>query len=149
MSPFWKNLAVTVLVAAAAGAAGGWVGAERARGGLVATQPLRQSVEDIVNSGLDLTEAQRAEIRAIEDRYDRERSLLRNRVAKANAEVADALVSDMVYGRAAQLAVQHVQEGLGALQEATILYVLEVRDVLTMEQQQIYDRKVRETLTQP
>jgi hypothetical protein len=106
-------------------------------------------VEEIVNSGLDLTEAQRAEIRAIEDKYDRERSLLRNRVATANAEVADALMSDMVYGRAAQLAVQHVQEGLGALQEATILYVLEVRDVLTMEQQQIYDRKVRETLTQP
>ena len=148
MSPFWKNLAITVLVAAAAGAAGGWMGAERARGGLLATQPLRQSVEQIVGGSLNLTDAQRVEIAAIEDRYDRERSLLRNRVAQANAEVADALMADMVYGRAAQLAVQHVQEGLGALQEATILYVLEVRDVLTMEQQQIYDRKVRETLTQ-
>jgi hypothetical protein len=149
VSPFWKNLAITVLVAAAAGAAGGWMGAERARGGLLATQPLRQSVEQIVGSSLNLTDAQRVEIAAIEDRYDRERSLLRSRVAQANAEVADALMADMVYGRQAQLAVQHVQEGLGALQEATILYVLEVRDVLTMEQQQIYDRKVRETLTQP
>jgi hypothetical protein len=55
----------------------------------------------------------------------------------------------MVYGRQARIAVQHVQEGLGALQEATILYVLEVRDVLTAEQQQVYDRKVRETLTRP
>jgi hypothetical protein len=33
------------------------------------------------------------------------------------------------------------------LQRATILYVLEVRDVLTAEQQAIYDRRVREVLT--
>jgi len=33
------------------------------------------------------------------------------------------------------------------LQRATILYVLQVRDVLTPEQQMIYDRKVREVLT--
>jgi Spy/CpxP family protein refolding chaperone len=149
MSPFLRNLAVTVLVALAAGAAGGWMGAERARDDFLATQPLRQSVQDIVANGLALTEAQREEIRQIEDRYDRERSLIRSRISKANADVADALISDMVYGRAARIAVQEVKEGLGTLQEETILYVLEVRDVLTMEQQQIYDRRVRETLTQP
>ena len=149
MSPFWKNLAVTILVATAAGVAGGWMGADRARGGLLNTQPLRQTVQDIVGDGLNLTDAQREEIRQIENRYDKQRSLLRHRVAQANVEVADALMSDMVYGRQARIAVQHVQEGLGALQEATILYVLEVRDVLNAEQQQIYDRRVRETLTQP
>jgi Spy/CpxP family protein refolding chaperone len=149
MSPFLKNIAVTILVALAAGAAGGWMGTERARGGLLNTQPLRESVQHIVATGIDLTEAQREEIRQIEDRYDVQRRLLRNSVSQANTEVADALMSDMVYGRQAREAVQHVQQGLGALQEATILYVLEVRDVLTMEQQRIYDQKVRETLTRP
>lgn len=149
MSPFWRNLAVTVLVALAAGAAGGWMGAERARDGLLATQPLRQSVQDIVHNDLTLTEAQRRDVQEIEDRYYQQRGSLRNKISEANLELADALVSDMVYGRQARLAVQHVQEGLGALQEATIMYVLEVRDVLTTEQQRIYDRKVRETLTQP
>jgi hypothetical protein len=36
---------------------------------------------------------------------------------------------------------------LGELQRATIMYVLEVRDVLTPEQQMVYDRRVREVLT--
>jgi hypothetical protein len=40
-----------------------------------------------------------------------------------------------------------VEQGLGQLQRATVVYVLEVRDVLTPEQQMIYDRKVRELLT--
>ncbi len=53
----------------------------------------------------------------------------------------------MAFGREAQTASNHVEEGLGELQRATILYVLQVRDVLTAEQQMIYDRRVREVLT--
>jgi hypothetical protein len=147
MSPLWRNLLLTVFVALAAGAAGGWIGAERTRGGLLATQPLRDSVQEVVRNDLQLTAPQRSEIEQIEDRYYRQRGHLRNQISEANIELADALMSDMAYGRQAQLAVQHVQQGLGELQKATILYVLEVRDVLTMEQQRIYDRKVREALT--
>ena len=149
MSPFWRNIAVTLLVAAAAGAAGGWVGAERAGGGLLNTQPLRQSVHDVVTSGLALTAPQKKDIQEIEDRYYQKRGLLRNQIAKANMELADALMTDMSFGREAQAAVSHVQEGLGELQKATILYVLEVRDELTPEQQKTYDRKVREALVAP
>jgi hypothetical protein len=149
MSPFWRNIAVTLLVAAAAGAAGGWVGAERAGGHLLNTQPLRQSVHDVVTSGLTLTVAQKKDIQDIEDRYFQKRGLLRNQIAKANMELADALMTDMSFGREAQTAVSHVQEGLGDLQKATILYVLEVRDVLTPDQQKAYDRKVREALVAP
>lgn len=149
MNPFWRNLVVTVLVAAAAGAAGGWVGAERAGDRLLNTQPLRQSVQDVVASGLNLTADQKKEIQEIEDRYYQKRGFLRNQIAKANMELADALMADMAFGREAQTAVAHVQEGLGDLQKATILYVLEVRDVLTTEQQKAYDRKVREALVSP
>jgi hypothetical protein len=42
-----------------------------------------------------------------------------------------------------------VQEGLGELQRATVLYVLEVRDVLNPDQQMVYDRRIREALTAP
>ncbi len=147
MSPFWRNLCVTVMVATAAGAAGGWMGAERAQGSLLTTQPLRQSVDDVVAHDLALNDAQRSEITRIQDRFDAERRRLRNRVAEGNLQLADALMADMAYGRQAQLAVQTVQEGLGDLQKATIVYVLEVRDVLTMEQQRLYDRRVREALT--
>ena len=149
MSPFWRNIAVTLLVAAAAGAAGGWVGAERAGGRLLNTQPLRQSVHDVVTNGLNLTQAQKKDIQEIEDRYYQKRGLLRNQISEANMELADALMVDMAFGREAQTAISHVQEGLGELQKATILYVLEVRDVLTPDQQKAYDRKVREALVAP
>ena len=149
MNPFWRNLIVTVMVAVAAGAAGGWMGAEGARDQLVEALPLRQSVEDIVRNGLDLSEEQAAEIQSIEDRFYQRRGMLRNRIAEANIDLADALLSDMSYGRAAQMAVMDVQEGLGELQRATVLYVLEVRDVLTPDQQAIYDRRIREALTAP
>jgi hypothetical protein len=149
MNPFWRNLVVTVVVALAAGAAGGWIGAESSRDRLVEALPLRQSVEDIVRNGLELSDAQAAEIQAIEDRFYQRRGMLRNQIAEANIDLADALLSDMVYGRAAQMAVMDVQEGLGELQRATVLYVLEVRDVLNPDQQMVYDRRIREALTAP
>lgn len=149
MNPYWRNLVVTVVVALAAGAAGGWIGAESSRDRLAEALPLRQSVEDIVRNGLDLSDAQAAEIQGIEDRFYQRRGMLRNQIAEANIDLADALLSDMVYGRAAQMAVMDVQEGLGELQRATVLYVLEVRDVLNPDQQMVYDRRIREALTAP
>ena len=96
---------------------------------------------------LQLTSGQAKEIDAIEQRYFRHRIELRNRVTVANRELADALMADMAFGREAQQAANHVEVGLGDLQRATILYVLEVRDVLNPVQQVTYDRKVREVLT--
>jgi Spy/CpxP family protein refolding chaperone len=94
-----------------------------------------------------LTQKQSQEIQAIESRYYDKRTSLRRQVSDANRELADALMSDMAFGREAQQASNHVEQGLGELQRATIMYVLEVRDVLTPEQQMVYDRRVREVLT--
>ena len=147
MNPFWRNLLVTVAVASLAGAIGGWMGARNALGDDAQVLPLRQTVHEIVGRDLQLTSAQTKEIQSIEDKYYGQRSALRQQVAKANRELADALMADMAFGREAQQASNHVEQGLGQLQRATILYVLEVRDVLTPGQQTIYDRKVREVLT--
>ena len=61
--------------------------------------------------------------------------------------ITSAALASLAMRLEAQQASSHVEQGLGQLQRATILYVLEVRDVLTPEQQMIYDRKVREVLT--
>jgi len=147
LNPLWRNLAITLVVALLAGGAGGWFGArnalEREEQGLA----LRQTVHEIVRTDVKLTADQAKEVQAIEDKYYNTRSTLRNQVADANRELADALMADMAFGREAQTASNHVEEGLGELQRATILYVLQVRDVLTAEQQMIYDRRVREVLT--
>jgi Spy/CpxP family protein refolding chaperone len=146
LNPLWRNLAITVVVAVLAGGVGGWLGAENA---LDADQglPLRQTVHEIVRRDLNLTPDQSKEIQAIEDKYYDRRTALRQNVAAANSELADALMADMAFGREAQTASNHVEQGLGELQRATIMYVLQVRDVLTPEQQMVYDRKVREVLT--
>ena len=146
MSPFLRNLAITIVVALAAGWAGGWLGVRT----LVAEDemlPLRQTVSAIVRNDLRLSDEQMQNIQNIENRYYDRRIQLRTNVAQANRELADALMNDMAFGREAQQASSHVERGLGDLQRATIIYVLEVRDVLTPEQQVIYDRKVREVLT--
>jgi Spy/CpxP family protein refolding chaperone len=147
MNPFWRNIVITLVVALLAGTFGGWMGAQRALDNDPQSLPLRQTVSDIVRRDIRLTQNQTKEIQSIEDRYYNKRSSLRVRVAQANRELADALMADMAFGREAQQASNHVEEGLGELQRATILYVLEVRDVLTPEQQMVYDRRVREALT--
>lgn len=146
MSAYWRNLAITVVVALAAGWAGGALGV-RTLGPVEEMLPLRQSVSAIVRNDLRLTDEQMRELQNIENRYYDRRIQLRSHVAEANRELADALMNDMAFGREAQQASQHVERGLGDLQRATIVYVLEVRDVLTPEQQMVYDRKVREVLT--
>jgi Spy/CpxP family protein refolding chaperone len=147
VSPFWRNLAITFMVAVVAGAIGGWMGARNVIENDAQTLPLRQTVSEIVHRDLDLTPDQAKEVQAIENKYYERRSELRTQVAGANRELADALMADMAFGREAQQATNHVEAGLGELQRATVLYVLQVRDVLKPEQQMIYDRKVREVLT--
>ena len=147
MNPFWRNLLITVAVALMAGGIGGWLGTRNALDSDTQTLPLRQTVREIVSQDLKLTPDQTKNIQSIEDKYYGQRTTLRQDVATANRELADALMSDMAFGREAQEASNHVERGLGQLQRATILYVLEVRDVLTPSQQMIYDRKVRDVLT--
>jgi hypothetical protein len=146
VSAFWRNLAITVVVAMAAGWAGGALGV-RTLAPVEEMLPLRQSVSAIVRNDLKLSDEQMHDIQNIENRYYDRRIQLRTHVAVANRELADALMNDMAFGREAQAASQHVERGLGDLQRATIVYVLEVRDVLTPEQQVVYDRKVRDVLT--
>jgi Spy/CpxP family protein refolding chaperone len=147
LNPLWRNLAVTVVVALLAGAVGGWMGARNAIDADTQTLPLRQTVSEIVRRDLKLTPDQSKAIQAIETKYYDRRTSLRVQVAGANRNLADALMADMAFGREAQQASNQLEQGLGELQRATILYVLEVRDVLNPEQQMVYDRKVREVLT--
>ncbi len=142
----WLNLAVTLVVAAVAGFAGAWAGAE----GLHRrehTSLLRQSVHALVHERLRLSGAQQREIDAIDARYARRREDLRVEIGRANAELASAMSEEMAFGPKAQTAIDHLQASVGQLQSSTVLYILEIRDVLTKEQRVVYDRQVVEALT--
>ena len=148
---FWRNLAITVVLAGAAAYAGTRLGelqlsakpVEPPRSRLL----LRDSVYQMVHQDVVLTDAQRHRIDDIEARYAHRRNELRTKIGSANAELGEALANEMALGTAASRALEHLQQDMGDLQRATILYTLEVRSVLTPKQQQVLDQKVFESLT--
>ena len=148
---FWRNLLITVVLAGAAAYAGTRLGeqhlsakpAEPPRSRLL----LRDSVYQMVHQDIVLTDDQRRRIDDIEARYAHRRNELRTKIGSANAELGEALANEMALGTAASRALEHLQQDMGDLQRATILYTLEVRSVLTPKQQQVLDQKVFESLT--
>jgi len=148
-SAFWRNLLFTVVLAGLAAFVGARLGAthlqpaEAPRSRLL----LRDTVYQMVHHDLKLTPEQSRKIDAIEDRYAHQRNGLRAQIGSADAELGEALANEMALGTAAQRALDHLQTSMGSLQRQTILYVLEVRSVLTPQQQQVLDQKVFESLT--
>ena len=147
-SAFWRNLAFTVVLAGLAAFVGARLGAahlqpEAPRSRLL----LRDTVYQMVHTDLKLTPEQSRKIDEIENRYAHQRNSLRAQIGSADAELGEALANEMALGTAAQRALEHLQTSMGSLQRETILYVLEVRNVLTPQQQQVLDQKVFESLT--
>ena len=146
---FWRNLLITVVLAGAAAYIGARLGdhaprpAEPARAHLL----LRDSVYQMVHHDMTLSADQKRKIDEIEDRYAHRRNALRAQIGSANAELGEALANEMALGTAASRALEHLQQSMGDLQRETILYVLQVRAVLTPPQQQVLDQKVFESLT--
>ncbi len=145
---FWRNLAFTIVLAGLAA----FVGARLGAGHAPAEAPrsrllLRDTVYQMVHTDLKLTPEQSRKIDEIENRYAHQRNTLRAQIGSADAELGEALANEMALGTAAQRALEHLQTSMGSLQRETILYVLEVRNVLTPQQQQVLDQKVFESLT--
>jgi hypothetical protein len=148
VSPFWRNLLVTVLVAGIAAYVGAWAGSlQLHHGAAERPSPLRNAIHAMSEQGLKLTPVQQKAIAGIDARYNRKRETLRAQISRANVEIADALAVEMAYGPRAERAINHLQATVGELQKSTILYVLEVRDTLTLEQKTIYDEQVVAALT--
>jgi Spy/CpxP family protein refolding chaperone len=149
---FWRNLAITVVLAGLAAYAGTRLGEQHpppkpppqaARGPV----GMRDSVYQMVHQDMQLTTDQGRKIDDIEARYTHRRNELRAKIASANAELGEALANEMALGTAASRALEHQEQDMGDLQRETILYVLEVRSVLTPKQQQVLDQKVFESLS--
>jgi Spy/CpxP family protein refolding chaperone len=148
---FWRNLAITVVLAGGAAYAGTRLGEQHlaARPAEAPRSPvgMRDSVYQMVHQDMQLTDDQKRKIDDIEAGYAHRRNELRAKIASANAELGEALANEMALGTAATRALEHQEQDMGDLQRETILYVLEVRAVLTPKQQQALDQKVFESLS--
>lgn len=144
MTPFQRQLGITVLLAGIAGFVGVWVGIDHLQPSVNHNPaPLRQTIDELMQRGLlGLTTAQKQQISAIEMRYAHTRMQLRARIAAANVELGNALADEMGFGPEAQASIAHLEANVGALQKATVLYILALRAVLTPPQKEVFDERV-------
>ena len=68
-------------------------------------------------------------------------------VAAANAELAAAIREEHGYGPRVTAAIERFHHAMGELQSETIRHVFAMREVLTPEQQAIFDTTVVDALT--
>jgi flagellar basal body-associated protein FliL len=150
MSVFQRQLLLTVLLAGLAGFAGVWFGAHGLQSDNSPPAPLRLAVDELTRRGLGgLTDAQKSRITDIEVRYSHKRTKLRTRIAAANVELADALAVEMTLGPKVETSIEDLKGVIGELQHETVAYVLELRAVLSEQQQMVFDEKVVAALMTP
>lgn len=143
MSPFVRNLVLTVVLALLAGAAGAWAGARLL--GRDDSAPV--SMHALLHEELDLSPDQERRLEAIEARFAPRRAALEAELRTANAELAQAMRASGRYGPEVQAAIDHFHGTMGRLQKETVLHVFEMRGILTPEQAAVFDRRVGEALT--
>ena len=138
-----KSALVTIILAAAAGAVGVWLG-----GQLLAQGPASgKSLHAMVHADLSLSSDQENKIHNIERSFADSRQALEGEMRKANAELAAAIRASETAGPDVEAAVHHFHDAMGALQTETIEHVFAMRRVLTPEQRKRFDDKIAQALT--
>lgn len=135
------NAALTLILAAGAGIGGVWAGSQMFG---TKTAP---SLHDVVHRDLNLTQAQEAEIDAMEAAFSERRRVLESEMRAANAELAAAIKASDTPGPEVSAAVVHFHDAMGTLQTETIAHVFDMRSVLTPEQRTRFDETVVLALT--
>jgi nickel and cobalt resistance protein CnrR len=143
LSAFQRHLLIAVVLAGAAGFLGVWLGARRLDPPDTPPAPLRMAIDELTRRGLvGLTDAQKSQIVQIKARYDARRTALRGQIAGANTELANALAQEMSLGPLAEGSIKDLGAAVGQLQRETVVYILDLRAVLTPQQQVVFDQKV-------
>ncbi|MCP2678891.1 periplasmic heavy metal sensor [Maricaulaceae bacterium NA33B04] len=133
-----------VVLALAAGALGAWCVTH-----YFAPAERGPSLHQMVHEELNLSPQQAAAIEDIEARYQQRRRALEGDMQAANARLAAAIDADKAYTGDVQASIDDFHGAMGDLQRETIVFVLEMRETLTPEQQARFDQTITASLTQP
>jgi Spy/CpxP family protein refolding chaperone len=143
----WRSFALTLVVAAVIAAGAGFVGAKLgqthapARASVLAGS-VRQSVDNLLQRNFQLTPDQQRQIQAIDEQFTRKHNLIWADIRTSNAELAGAVANDMSLNQQAKNAIMEIQDSVGRLHTESILYVLEIRKVLTPDQRNEFDEHI-------
>ena len=155
---FWRNLLFTLVIAGAAGFAGAKLGAMGGQLNAPASPSqgsVRQAVDTLLQHDFKLTDAQKRQVQKIDDHFTQTHNEIWSDINNANARLAsavatdlpngkleDAAISDMMLSPNAKTAVLGIEAGIGQLHTESILYVLQVREVLTPQQRNDFDEHI-------
>ncbi len=140
----WRGLILTLVLAVAAGFAGarlGTIGEHRAAQSATYAS-VRQAVDALLDRDFKLTAEQKKKIVQIDARFSRIHNQIWAGIYTENARLANAVAADMTLNADAKTAINGIQEGVGRLHSESILYVLEIRQVLTEQQRPDFDDRV-------
>ncbi len=150
----WRGLIITIVIALAAGFVGARLGA---LGSSSASRPgqgsVRQSVDALLDRDFKLTTAQKQQVEQIDERFTKTHNLVWADINTSDARFAKAVAvdlpngtlensNDMTLSPDAKAAIQGVEDGVGRLHTESILYVLQVREVLTPDQRRNFDEHI-------
>jgi len=141
----WRGLILTLVIALAAGFIGarlGALGGHAGGSGKLGQDTVRQSVDSMLDRDFKLTAVQKQRIEAIDEQFTRQHNLIWTDIYASNARLASAVATDMSLSTDAKSAILGIQEGVGRLHTASILYVIQVRGELTPEQRKHFDEHV-------
>ncbi len=102
----------------------------------------RQTPHGWIHTKLGLTPRQEMALAGIEQRYQEQRRKLEMELARANRDLADAILADGRETENVNGAIERIHAVMGQLQKVTVGHVFEMKAVLSPEQ---YDRLLRFT----
>jgi Spy/CpxP family protein refolding chaperone len=150
----WRGLVITIVLALAAGFIGAKLGAMGAHPAGGATRgSVRQSVDSLLAKDFRLTPEQKRQVEDIDERFTKIHNVIWADINTSNARLASAVATDLPTGKLANSAdmtlspdakasIEGIEQGVGKLHTESILYVLQVRDVLTPEQRRSFDEHI-------
>ena len=141
----WRGLALTLVIALAAGFLGARLGTfsqHRSVAGAAPYANVREAVDNLLERDFKLTAAQKQQIGQIDERFARTHNQIWTGIYTENAQLANAVSADMSLNDDAKKAILGIQEGVGRLHTESIIYMLQVRQVLTPTQRPEFDEHV-------
>lgn len=140
----WRGIVLTLVIAIAAGFAGARLGmlGEHSSGGGAPYASVRQAVDDLLARDFKLSAPQKAQIAQIDEHFSVIHNQIWTGIYTENAQLANAVAANMTLSPDAKKAIAGIQDGVGRLHTESIIYVLEVRQVLTPQQRPDFDEHV-------
>ena len=141
----WRGFVLTLVIAIAAGFAGarlGMLGQHKSPAGGAPYASVRQAVDDLLDRDFKLTAAQKQQIAQIDQRFSVVHNQIWTGIYTENAQLANAVAANMSLSPDAKKAIAGIQDGVGRLHTESIIYVLDIRQVLTPAQRPDFDEHV-------